>query len=133
MALGLKGGQEYVLRVEIATGMLKGHRRLALTVPEPGRFEVKAGLKPLDEGKVMKKSRVSVEGAKFHSPLPAQTQTTTKIQPPAQSLPDDPPVHVVVLSDAPTETDPESSLGEAARKVRQQKQATINSAVSNPQ
>ena len=103
-----------------------------LTAPEQGRFEVKAGLKPLHEGKVMDKTRVSAEAARFDSPLSAQTQTTTKTQPPAQSLPDDPPVREVVLSDASTQTDPETSLGEVAGKVRQQKQATSNSGVSNP-
>jgi len=69
--LDLKAGQEYFLRVEIATGMLKGHGRLVLTAPEQGRFEVKAGLKPLDEGKVVDKTRVSIEEAKFDTPLPA--------------------------------------------------------------
>ena len=131
--LDVKAGQEYFLRVEIATGMLKGHGRLVLTAPEQGRFEVKAGLKPLDDGKVVDKTRVSIEEAKFDTPLPAQTQTTTKVQPQAQPLPEEPPVHEVTLSDAPASADPETSLGDAARMARQKKQAPGNAAVSNPQ
>jgi len=131
--LDLKAGQEYFLRVEIATGMLKGHGRLVLTAPEQGRFEVKAGLKPLDEGKVGDKTHVSVEEAKFDTPLPSQTQTATKAQQQAQPLPEEPVVREVVLSDAPAPADPETSLGDAARKARQKKQAAGNSAVSNSQ
>jgi hypothetical protein len=131
--LDVKAGQEYFLRVEIATGMLKGHGRLVLTAPEQGRFEVKAGLKPLDDGKVVDKTRVSIEEAKFDTPLPAQTQAPTKVQNSAQPLPNDPPVHEVVLSDAPAPSDTETSLGDAARKARQQKTPASNAAVSNPQ
>jgi uncharacterized protein DUF2846 len=131
--LDLKAGQEYFLRVEIATGMLKGHGRLVLTAPEQGRFEVKGGLKPLDEGKVADKTRVSVEEAKFDTPLPAQTPTATKTQPQAKPLPEEPKVREVVLSDAPAPADQETSLGDAARRARQKKEATSNSAVSNPQ
>jgi len=130
--LDLKAGQEYFLRVEIATGMLKGHGRLVLTAPEQGRFEVK-GLKPLDEGKVADKTRVSVEEAKFDTPLPAPPKTATTTQPQAQPLPEQPAVREVVLSDTPAATDPQTSLGDAARMARQKKQGASNSAVSNPQ
>ena len=130
--LDLKAGQEYFLRVEIATGMLKGHGRLVLTAPEQGRFEVKAGLKPLDEGKVVDKTRVSVEEAKFDTPHPAPAKTATTTQQQAQPLPQEPEVREVVLSDSPAPTDPQTSLGEAARLARQKKQAA-SSAVSNPQ
>lgn len=131
--LDVKAGQEYFLRVEIATGMLKGHGRLVLTAPEQGRFEVKGGLKPLDAGKVADKTRVSVEEAKFDTPLPTQTPATTKTQQQAQPLPEEPKVREVVLSDSPTPTDAQTSLGDAARLARQKKQAGSNSAVSNPQ
>lgn len=131
--LDLKAGQEYFLRVEIATGMLKGHGRLVLTAPEQGRFEVKAGLKPLDEGKVVDKTRVSIEEAKFDTPLPAPAKTATATQPQAQPLPEQPAVREVVLSDSPAPTDSQASLGDAARTARQKKQAAGNSAVSNPQ
>ncbi|HEY6371466.1 MAG TPA: DUF2846 domain-containing protein [Candidatus Sulfotelmatobacter sp.] len=36
VALDLKAGQEYFIRVDIATGLLKGHGRLTLTSPEQG-------------------------------------------------------------------------------------------------
>ena len=130
--LDLKAGQEYFLRVEIATGMWKGHGRLVLTAPEQGRFEVK-GLKPLDEGKVADKTRVSLEEAKFDTPLPAQPKTAVTTQPQAQPLPEQPAVREVVLSDTPAATDPQTSLGDAARVARQKKQGASNSAVSNPQ
>ena len=131
--LDLKAGQEYFLRVEIATGMWKGHGRLVLTAPEQGRFEVKAGLKPLDEGKVVDKTRVSLVEAKFDTPLPAPAKTAATTQQQAQPLPQEPQVREVVLSDTPAPTDPQTPLGDAARTARQKKQATGNSAVSNPQ
>ena len=133
VVLDAKAGQEYFLRVEIATGMLKGHGRLVLTAPEQGRFEVKAGLKPLDEGKIADKTRVSVEEAKFDTPLPTQTKTATMTQQQAQPLPEQPAVREVVLSDNPAPTDQETSLGDAARNARQKKQAVSSTAVSNPQ
>ena len=49
--LDLKGGQDYFIRVEIATGAWKGHGRLVLVAPEQGSYEVKS-LKPLDRDKV---------------------------------------------------------------------------------
>jgi Protein of unknown function (DUF2846) len=61
MDLDLKAGQEYFLRVEIATGFMKGHGRLVSTPREQASYELKsAKLKPLDAGKVADKSRVSV-------------------------------------------------------------------------
>lgn len=47
----LKGGQDYYVRVELVTGMLKGHGRLVLMQPEQGAYEIKK-LKPLDADKV---------------------------------------------------------------------------------
>lgn len=60
--LDTKGGQEYFIRVEIATGFAKGHGRLVLMSPEQGSYELKSKkLKPLDASKVMDKARVSLE------------------------------------------------------------------------
>jgi len=47
----LKAGQGYYIRVEIATGMMKGHGRLTLVASEQGTYEIKK-LKPLDADKV---------------------------------------------------------------------------------
>lgn len=60
--LDTKAGQEYFIRVEIATGFAKGHGRLVLMSPEQGNYELKSKkLKPLDASKVMDKARVSLE------------------------------------------------------------------------
>lgn len=60
--LDTKAGQEYFVRVEIATGFAKGHGRLILMSPEQGSYELKSKkLKPLDASKVMDKTRVSLE------------------------------------------------------------------------
>lgn len=62
----LKPGQQYFLRVELVTGMMKGHGRLVAMVPEQARFELKAkNLKPLDADKVTDKDRVSIEQVTF--------------------------------------------------------------------
>src|SRR5258707_10815766 len=50
--LDAKAGQEYFIRVEIATGMMKGHGRLILVAPEQGGYELKSKLKPRDTTKV---------------------------------------------------------------------------------
>src|SRR5580704_4335386 len=50
--LDLKAGQAHFIRVEIATGMMKGHGRLILMSPEQGSYELKSSkLKPLDPSK----------------------------------------------------------------------------------
>ena len=54
----LKGGQEYYIRVELATGFMKGHGRLLLVAPEQGSYEIKK-LKPLDADKVKDREHVS--------------------------------------------------------------------------
>ncbi|HWY68873.1 MAG TPA: DUF2846 domain-containing protein [Terriglobales bacterium] len=60
--LDAKAGQEYFVRVEIATGFAKGHGRLILMSPEQGSYELKSKkLKPLDASKVVDKTRVSIE------------------------------------------------------------------------
>ncbi|HKW18857.1 MAG TPA: DUF2846 domain-containing protein [Terriglobales bacterium] len=59
--LEVKAGQEYFLRVEIATGFMKGHGRLVLVSSEQGNYELKSSkLKPLDASKVEDSTRVSV-------------------------------------------------------------------------
>src|SRR5580765_8108690 len=60
--LDAKAGQEYFIRVEIATGFAKGHGRLILMSPEQGSYELKSKkLKPLDASKVVDKTRISIE------------------------------------------------------------------------
>jgi hypothetical protein len=138
VALDLKAGQEYFVRVEIATGLLKGHGRLTLTSPEQGRYELKSNkLKPLDSDKVADQAHVSVEEAKFDTPLPPPaTVATPQVRTPAPtvstSLPTEQrPVSGVTLSDSPLGTDPQMSVGEAARQARQKKAA--NNAAPAPQ
>lgn len=47
----LKPGQQYYIRVELATGFMKGHGRLLSVAPEQGSYEIK-NLKPLDADKI---------------------------------------------------------------------------------
>jgi len=61
VALDVKAGQQYFIRVEIAAGFMKGHGRLLLVAPEQGHYEISSKLKPLDSDKVEDKARVSVE------------------------------------------------------------------------
>lgn len=57
IALQIKSGEVYFIRVELATGMLKGHGRLVLTSPEQGRVEV-LRLEPSDHDAVRDTARV---------------------------------------------------------------------------
>ena len=67
--LDVKAGQEYFLRVEIATGMMKGHGRLVLMSPEQGGYELKSSkLKPLDSNKVINATLVSVGEVNIEMP-----------------------------------------------------------------
>jgi Protein of unknown function (DUF2846) len=62
----LKGGQDFYIRVELATGFMKGHGRLVSVAPEQGSYEIKK-LKPLGTDKVKDTQRVaaaSIEGNK---------------------------------------------------------------------
>ena len=62
----LKGGQDYYIRVELATGFMKGHGRLLLVAPEQGSYEIKK-LKPLDADKIKDSQHVTaanVQGSK---------------------------------------------------------------------
>jgi hypothetical protein len=64
LELDVKAGQEYFVRVEIATGFMKGHGRLILMSPEQGSYELQSKkLKPLDEGKVVDRNQVSLKEA----------------------------------------------------------------------
>ena len=82
----LKPGQEYFLRVEIATGFMKGHGRLVVMPREQAGYELKSSkLKPLDAGKVLDKDRVSVaevrlaEAPSTPAPAPAAVQPAPKL------------------------------------------------------
>ena len=57
--LDLKPGEKYYIRVEIATGFMKGHGRLVSVVPEQGSYEIK-NLKPLDGDKVKDTQHVTL-------------------------------------------------------------------------
>jgi hypothetical protein len=60
--LDLKSGDEYFMRVEIATGFAKGHGRLVLVPREQGAYELKSDkLKPLDADKVANKDVVFLD------------------------------------------------------------------------
>ena len=59
--LDVKAGEEYFIRVEIATGAWKGHGHLSLVTREQGSYELKSDkLKPLDLKKVVDKDVGSV-------------------------------------------------------------------------
>ncbi len=55
----LKDGQDYYIRVELATGFMKGHGRLLSVAPEQGSYEIK-NLKPLAADKVKDTQKVTV-------------------------------------------------------------------------
>lgn len=55
----LKAGEKYYVRVEIATGFMKGHGRLVSVAPEQGAYEIK-NLKPLDSDKVKDTQHVTL-------------------------------------------------------------------------
>ena len=52
-----KAGQKYFIRVEIATGLMKGHGRVVMMAPEQGESEIKR-LKPLESTDVRDRERV---------------------------------------------------------------------------
>lgn len=131
VALDVKAGQEYFIRVDIAAGMLKGHGRLSLTAPEQGRYELQSSkLKPLDNDKVVDHGRVSVEEAKFETPAQPAAQTTPARMASAPPSAREEPVHEVTLSDQ-SAGDTQMSLADAARQARQKKAAAA--AGSSPQ
>jgi hypothetical protein len=66
LALDVKPGEKYFIRVELVAGAMKGHGRLVLMAPEQGSYELSSKkLKPLDENKVADHDRVSL--AEFSS------------------------------------------------------------------
>jgi hypothetical protein len=70
--LDMKAGEQYFVRVEIATGFAKGHGRLVLMSPEQGTYELKSSkMKPLDSNKVVNATLVSVNEAHPETPKPA--------------------------------------------------------------
>ena len=60
ISLDVKTGEEYYIRVEIASGFVKGHGRLVLTAREQGQYEIQK-LKPLGVDKVKDRERVIVD------------------------------------------------------------------------
>ena len=58
MEVDLKPGQQYYIRVELATGFMKGHGRLVSVALEQGSYEIK-NLKPLGSDKVKDTQRVT--------------------------------------------------------------------------
>jgi hypothetical protein len=133
-------GQQYFIRVDIAAGFMKGHGRLQLMDNQQGMYELTSDkLKPLDEGKVVAKDKVSVEVAHPQPPTqavraaPAATPAAVPVAtnpapaatvqqmaaPAAQPMP-----HVSVTTNAVSpssmSSDP-TSLGDAARLARQKK------------
>jgi hypothetical protein len=58
----LKAGQVYYVRMELATGFMKGHGRLVAVAPEQGSYEVK-NLKPLSADKVKDSQHVAAVDA----------------------------------------------------------------------
>jgi hypothetical protein len=70
--LDVKAGEKYFLRVEIATGLMKGHGRLILVSPEQGSYELNSSkLKPLDSSKVVNATLVSIDEAHPETPTAA--------------------------------------------------------------
>ena len=55
----LTSGQRYYIRVELATGFMKGHGRLVTVAPEQGSYEIK-NLRPLDNDKVKDAQHVTL-------------------------------------------------------------------------
>jgi len=58
--LDLKAGQEYYIRIDIATGMWKGHGRLTLVLAEQGAGELKQ-MKPVDAGMIKDKEFLAAD------------------------------------------------------------------------
>ena len=127
--LDAKAGQSYFIRLEIATGFMKGHGRLILMAPEQAGYEVKK-LKPLDDGKVVDKAHVSIAEANFDAPAAAKpaAQAETAAAAPAQTATPKAQVTNATMtnnSQAAVNTVSDTnddSLGSAAKRLRQQKQ-----------
>jgi hypothetical protein len=135
MELDLKAGQNYFIRLEIATGFMKGHGRLVSMSAEQASYELKSSkLKPLDAGKVVDKARVSVEEAHPEptvAPVKAAVEAPKAVAAPASAAaPSAGPAasSEVMVTNSNTSLTPVSqtgdqvSLGEAARRAREKKQ-----------
>jgi hypothetical protein len=127
--LEMQPGEQYFIRVEIATGFMKGHGRLVLMSREQASYElVSTKLKPLDGDKVADKQRVSVEEAHPQAPTQAAKAPAPAVAAPMAAPPTagDHPVTGVTISDGgsnPSSMSGEpTSLGEAARRAREKKQ-----------
>ncbi len=81
IALDVTGGETYFIRVEIATGLAKGHGRLVSVVPAQGRVEV-VRLEPSDRDTIRDTRRVSL---KAFSLQPSELSHSTSIGPAART------------------------------------------------
>jgi hypothetical protein len=54
----MKSGSDYYVRIDIQPGLLKGHGRLTLILPEQGEYEIKK-TKPLSDGAVKDRELVT--------------------------------------------------------------------------
>src|ERR1700751_2543717 len=87
VVLEMKPGEQYYMRVEIATGFMKGHGRLVLMAREQASYElVSTKLKPLDGNKVADKQRVSVEEAHPQA-APAAAAPAKAVEPAQAAIP----------------------------------------------
>ena len=131
VALDLKAGQPYFIRLEIATGLMKGHGRLTLVSAEQGTYELKSSkLKPLDQGKVVDKARVSVEEAVLQTPAPtSNTPAPVVTLKPVAATSSEHAITGETISDPngslgnASQMGDQVSLGEAARRARDKKQS----------
>ena len=125
MDLELKAGHEYFLRVEIATGLMKGHGRLVVMPREQASYELRSSkLKPLDAAKVVDRDRVSVAEAHLVEPTPDPAPATPASPTPKMvtvSAPESTVKGVTIQESDGTVgtssvTGDQISLGEAARR-----------------
>jgi len=137
VVLEMKAGEQYYMRVEIATGFMKGHGRLVLMPREQASYElVSTKLKPLDTNKVADKERVSVEEAHPQAAAPAAAPSKPVEAAPTAAVPAAPmastpaaeqhPVTSAIVNDGGASASgmigDQVSLGDAARQARQKKQ-----------
>ena len=129
--LDMKPGEQYFVRVEIATGFMKGHGRLVLMSREQASYELESTkLKPLEADKVADKGRVSLDVAHPQAVAPvakAPTPAVAPVQPaPTAPVAQEHPATSVTISDggasASSMSGDQVSLGEAARRARAKKQ-----------
>jgi len=124
----MKAGQSYFLCVEIATGFMKGHGRLILMAAEQAGYELKK-LKPLDDGKVVDKAKVSIAEANLDASATTSKPAATVEQAKPAANPQPAVTGPSSSNTNPTltpvsQTTGEISLGEAARQAKQKKQNT---------